>query len=134
MSRKSAKKRRNIKRKKAVPARRKVAVLSPDDDPTFGYFTNAKLRPGSPDLELSSLVSKMLSGDFLPGKKVIRFEISATYSDGQRQIMFESTKPCLRVFSDRTTDGVLHFTIDELPLTENSNRRHRYGLDRNRPG
>jgi len=134
MSRKGAKKRAVVKRRKPAQAKRKVAVVSPDDDETFGYFTNAKPRPGSPDLGLSGTVSQMLAGDFLPGKKVIRFEISATYSDGQRQVMFESTKPCLRVFSDRTHEGVLHFTIDELPLTENLSRRHRYGLDRNRPG
>lgn len=86
-------------------------VSSLDDDPTFGFFTTAKPYVSSPDTELSDIVGKMLAGDLIPEKKLVRLELVAHYSDGFAQYLFSSTEP-VHVVSTRTPNGVHYdFTL-----------------------
>lgn len=91
-------------------------VRNLEDDPTFGFFTTASPRDGQPDVQLSETVGKMLAGDLIPGKRMVRLEVVAHYSDGTVQHLFNTTEPH-GVTSYRDDAGTHYdFTPRVMPL------------------
>lgn len=140
---------RKSKPKQKLPKgyRKPMKPVSLEENPTYGYFTLAKPKLGvEQDFEQANEVERMLAGALLPGKKLVRFEVTATYSDGEKQCLYTSTNPRLRVDSFGESNGVVQIALDDQPLSgsllvtreppgphERSTLRKNYGMDISRP-
>lgn len=83
--------------------------------------TTAKPRHNiKQDIERTATIEKMLAGALVPGKRLVRFEIVAHYSDGAKQVLREETSPYTKVHVEVMADGTMHYIVDTSRLNETS--------------
>lgn len=81
--------------------------------------TTANPRYGiKQDLERTVTIQKMLAGALVPGKRLVRFEVVAHYSDGAKQVLREETSPYTKVHVEVMADGTMHYIVNTNRLDE----------------